>query len=121
MRHNLRTIAFVLVRSVAELVLKRTRERLPPELKGAIAAYRSGYLAERRRQIEAQLADGRLRAVVATNALELGLDIGVCARARPRLYGCRIPSLQILDQSTAHQLLWTSPRLSSTLARCQCR
>ena len=74
--HGLRTICFVLVRSVAELVLKRTRERLPTRLKNKVAAYRGGYLAERRREIESELSDGRLTAVVATNALELGLDIG---------------------------------------------
>lgn len=74
--HGLRTICFVLVRSVAELVLKRTREKLPTRLKNKVAAYRGGYLAERRREIESELSDGRLTAVVATNALELGLDIG---------------------------------------------
>jgi ATP-dependent helicase YprA (DUF1998 family) len=63
----------VLVRSVAELVLKRCRERLPAALQGKVAAYRAGYLSERRRELEAQLSDGRLTAVVATNALELGL------------------------------------------------
>ena len=74
--HGLRTICFVLVRSVAELVLKRTREKLPARLKSKVASYRGGYLAERRREIESELSDGRLTAVVATNALELGLDIG---------------------------------------------
>ena len=69
----MRTICFVLVRSVAELVLKRCRERLSDGLKNKVAAYRAGYLAERRREIESQLSDGRLTAVVATNALELGL------------------------------------------------
>ena len=63
----------MLVRSVAELVLKRCRERLSDGLKNKVAAYRAGYLAERRREIESQLSDGRLTAVVATNALELGL------------------------------------------------
>ena len=48
-----------------------------PHLRDAIAPYRAGYTAEQRRELERRLAAGELRAVVATNALELGIDIGL--------------------------------------------
>ncbi|HSR20156.1 MAG TPA: DEAD/DEAH box helicase [Anaerolineales bacterium] len=43
---------------------------------GSIRGYRSGYLASERREIESGLRDGSVKTVVATNALELGIDIG---------------------------------------------
>ena len=66
-------IAFTTSRVQAELVAIRAQELASaPE---RIAAYRGGYLADDRRELEAALSDGRLRGVASTNALELGIDI----------------------------------------------
>eukprot|EP00468_Gymnochlora_sp_CCMP2014_P001144 CAMPEP_0167741976 /NCGR_PEP_ID=MMETSP0110_2-20121227/1160_1 /TAXON_ID=629695 /ORGANISM="Gymnochlora sp., Strain CCMP2014" /LENGTH=956 /DNA_ID=CAMNT_0007626097 /DNA_START=149 /DNA_END=3014 /DNA_ORIENTATION=- len=74
--HGLRAIVFVKARHIAELVLKRARDKLPRHLHSKIASYRSGYLAAARRKLEKGMADGTLLGMVATNALELGIDIG---------------------------------------------
>lgn len=71
-----RTISFCRSRKGTELVAADIARRLPPELAGSVRSYRSGYLADERRQIEAELYGGEVRAVVATSALELGVDIG---------------------------------------------
>lgn len=66
-------LAFTTSRVQAELVAMRAQELVPDP--DRIAAYRSGYLADDRRALEAALNDGRLRGVAATSALELGVDI----------------------------------------------
>ncbi len=75
-----RTICFLRSRRGIELILKFTRMRLEelgePKLAARIAPYRAGYTPQQRREIEASLARGELLAVVATDALELGIDIG---------------------------------------------
>jgi DEAD/DEAH box helicase domain-containing protein len=77
---GMRTICFLRSRRGIELIQRFTRMRLEeldlPHLAERIAPYRAGYTPQQRREIEARLADGELLAVVATDALELGIDIG---------------------------------------------
>ena len=73
-----RTIAFVRSRRGAEAVAVNARRALAeaaPELVDRVAAYRSGYLPEERRELEKRLQSGDLLGVAATNALELGVDV----------------------------------------------
>ncbi len=76
-RAKVPTIVFGESRNSVEIMLKYLRERCR-DVAGpdAIMAYRGGYLPETRRAIEAGLRDGEILCVVATNALELGIDIG---------------------------------------------
>ena len=71
-----RTVAFCRSRRGTEVVAADVRRRLPEPLAEAVRSYRAGYLAAERREIEAELFAGRVQGVVATSALELGVDIG---------------------------------------------
>jgi DEAD/DEAH box helicase domain-containing protein len=78
-RHAIRNITFTRSRKVAELVLLYARDVLTedaPELTPLIRSYRAGYRSELRREIEQALFSGQLLGVTATNALELGVDVG---------------------------------------------
>jgi DEAD/DEAH box helicase domain-containing protein len=78
-RLGIRTLAFARARVVAELMLRMAREdleKLSPDKAKRIRAYRAGYLPEQRREIEQALFKGKLLGVTATNALELGIDVG---------------------------------------------
>jgi DEAD/DEAH box helicase domain-containing protein len=76
-RQDVPTLAFIRSRRGAETVALAARRSLgmheTPEAK--VAAYRSGYLPEDRRNLEAALSDGRLVGLASTTALELGVNI----------------------------------------------
>jgi len=74
-RGGLQTLCFTVSRRTAELIAHWAREAAP-ELAGRVAPYRAGYLPAQRREIEAGLKQGTLQGIVATNALELGIDVG---------------------------------------------
>jgi DEAD/DEAH box helicase domain-containing protein len=71
-----RTICFMKSRKGVELILRHARDRLEPELAALVEPYRAGYTPAQRQDIQRRLSDGQLLGVVATDALELGIDIG---------------------------------------------
>src|SRR5438105_2202181 len=72
---GLRTLTFAKSRKAAELVHRFTAERLGDDRH--LSPHRAGYTAQQRREIERRLAAGELLGVAATDALELGIDIGL--------------------------------------------
>jgi DEAD/DEAH box helicase domain-containing protein len=79
------TIVFGQSRNNVEVMLRYLRDKVSPHVDASkVMGYRGGYLPEQRREIERKLREGEILCVVATNALELGIDIGaldavVCA------------------------------------------
>jgi DEAD/DEAH box helicase domain-containing protein len=73
---GLRTICFAKSRKAAELIHRFAADRVP-ELRDRLAPYRAGYTPQQRREIERRLVEGELLGVSATDALELGIDIGL--------------------------------------------
>jgi DEAD/DEAH box helicase domain-containing protein len=77
--YEIQAILFCRSRRTVEMILSNLREAIedpeanPHEI---VRGYRSGYLAEERREIERGIRNGDIRVVAATNALELGVDIG---------------------------------------------
>jgi len=72
---GLKTIVFTKARKMTELIHNWTIQSAP-DLAGRISAYRAGYLPSERREIERALQSGDLDGVIATSALEMGIDIG---------------------------------------------
>jgi DEAD/DEAH box helicase domain-containing protein len=75
---KLQTIVFANSRLHTEVLLTYLQQAIPPKpgQPEPIRGYRGGYLPGERRQIEHGLRNGRILGVVATNALELGIDVG---------------------------------------------
>jgi DEAD/DEAH box helicase domain-containing protein len=72
---GLRTLTFAKSRKTAELIHRFTVERLGDDSR--LSPYRAGYTVDQRREIERRLAEGDLLGVTSTDALELGIDIGL--------------------------------------------
>ncbi len=75
-RREIPTIVFSRSRKATELMYRWAKDRLDADLAARIAPYRGGYLPKQRRAIERALFAGELVGVTATNALELGIDVG---------------------------------------------
>jgi DEAD/DEAH box helicase domain-containing protein len=78
LKNKLQLILFAQSRLATEILTTYLKDAYqgPPGASDVIRGYRGGYLPNRRREIERGLRDGDVRAVVSTNALELGIDIG---------------------------------------------
>lgn len=77
--HDLQTICFEISRKMAEVIALRSKKEFEvkkPELYNKITAYRAGYTVDERKKIEDDLKNGKLKGIVTTNALELGINIG---------------------------------------------
>ncbi len=78
-RDGARTICFMKSRKGVEVLsrlVKQDLEGTHPELAELVVPYRAGYTSQQRRELEGRLTRGELRAVITTDALELGIDIG---------------------------------------------
>ena len=78
-RDGARTICFIKSRKGVELLSRLVKDALEdnhPELAERVAPYRGGYTSQQRRELEGRLTRGELLAVITTDALELGIDIG---------------------------------------------
>ncbi|HXJ05569.1 MAG TPA: DEAD/DEAH box helicase [Candidatus Acidoferrum sp.] len=78
LKHDLQTMVFANSRLQTEVLLTYLQQAnpQPPSKQETIRGYRGGYLPNERREIERGLRDGRIRGVVTTSALELGIDVG---------------------------------------------
>ena len=77
-KNDLQTIIFAPSRLTTEVLVTYLKEDIEKSVKdkGLIRGYRGGYLPLKRREIEKELREGKIKGVISTNALELGIDIG---------------------------------------------
>jgi DEAD/DEAH box helicase domain-containing protein len=94
LNEGISTIAFVRTRTQVELLAAYWKQGVRGGADGRVMGYRGGYLPNERRQIERDLRTGRIRGVVSTNALELGVDIGSLEAAISVGYPGTIASLR---------------------------
>lgn len=77
---GVRVIAFCRIRRICEILLQAVRNEFHnlerPEIGKLVMGYRGGYSPQDRRRIEKEMFEGQLMGIIATNALELGVDIG---------------------------------------------
>ena len=76
-QRDLRTICFAKSRKAAELIHRMAADRVDSKTAKRLAPYRAGYTPQQRRDIEQRLVAGELLGVSCTDALELGIDIGL--------------------------------------------
>jgi len=76
-QRDLRTICFAKSRKAAELIHRMAADRVDSTTAKRLAPYRAGYTPQQRRDIEQRLVAGELLGVSCTDALELGIDIGL--------------------------------------------
>jgi len=78
LKNGLQVITFANSRLITEILVKYLKDDFEKKVTdtGKIRGYRGGYLPKKRREIEKGLRKGEIQAVVSTNALELGIDIG---------------------------------------------
>ena len=90
MSRGVRTIAFCKVRKMCDILLRAIRAELRQQgldnFVAKVMSYRGGYIAQERRKIEQAMFSGDLLGIIATTALELGVDIGTLGSLRRQLF-----------------------------------
>ena len=76
LKHDIQSIIFARSRKTVELTVKELRQHYGSDKLPDLQGYRSGYLPKDRRMIESGLREGLINAVISTNAMELGIDMG---------------------------------------------